>query len=356
MLIAGSRKSDWRTLDAETALPPGLGVVDRRVKALLPPAVLLVGGGVAAAFDLATDAAYALWLIAVLAVGMPHGAYDLVALVEDARRGQTRSALRAASIYVAIMALCAAALVAAPSVALIAFLALSAHHFGVSDSVWTRDRLTFSREEHALAIARGGLVIAAPFAFSPTTAWAPFAAIADAVSPSGWPVFAPFAGIEVGAVQPIAVGIAAACVLIVAIGGLRRRRERERWRRIEEGATVLGIVVLSAFAPPLFAIGVYFVFVHALGHCLRATTPSQPAAEPSVGNLVRVHIEAGPLLAPSVAMVVAAALLFAPLDRLDAKAFTYAFLLFCAVATLPHHLLWLGRLNRKRHDQPAPAG
>jgi len=58
-----------------------------------------------------------------------------------------------------------------------------------------------------------------------------------------------------------------------------------------------------------------------------------------LANALRVHRESVWLLLPSIAMVLVGAWL---LGGLGARPITLSFLLFCAVATLPHHLLWLG--------------
>ena len=265
------------------------------------------------------------WCLALLFVGMPHGAYDLAA-IRRVSAGRRR-VLSCFGLYTATMVLCCACLVVFPTPTVAVFLLLAAYHFGTSDCVWTRGRARFGTFDHLAGLGRGLVVIAAPFFFRPEESWRPFAEIARAAgaSPTSLPETATAA----------AAGLALAGMCFTLVRTLRPATTLKEAR--EEWLTILAVLILSATTPPLFAIGVYFVAVHALGHCLRATTPGRASSTRPLLNAWRVHVESLPLLVPSIAIVVIAAWLVGGLNPADV---TLAFLAFCVVATLPHHLFW----------------
>lgn len=268
------------------------------------------------------------WCLGLLFAGMPHGAYDLAAIRKTSRGpGQ---AFRCFAIYTAVMILCCVGLLLLPTATVVAFLLLAAYHFGTSDSVWTRGRARFNAVDHLAGLGRGLVVITAPFFFNPQASWRPFAEIAHAAGASS--TLLP----ENASTVPIIAG----CLVLVALCFtlVRTLRPPTTLRQgCEEWLVILAVLALSATTPPLFAIGVYFVTVHAFGHCLRATTPEGAAPARPLLNAWRIHIESIPLLLPSIAIVVIAAWLHGGITPANV---TLAFLAFCVVATLPHHLLW----------------
>lgn len=293
----------------------------------------------ALAFGATTEHGYILWALALFLVGMPHGAYDLAALHRDAP--SRRSLLRTSGVYTAIMLACVLALFVEPSATLLAFLLLAAHHFGVSDSVFTRGRKPASTSDHLAGVTHGLVVIATPFVLQPEQAWAPFDAIGS-VGDRSW--------------SPGPVVLAAAAGVLVGISVLHQARllltmrGRCTSRVIEQSATLTIALVLGLFTPPLFAIAVYFLCVHALGHCLRARSPGDQRERGSLLNVARVHLRSVPLLVPSVIIVLALALFFG--SPPEPRAVALGFITFCAIATLPHHLLWLGVIGRHGRSVP----
>jgi len=271
----------------------------------------------------ATSGAW-LWAAAVFIVGMPHGAYDLAAIRRTS--SHWRMTARRFTVYSLVMLACLGLVLALPATAVVAFLLLAAHHFGISDSVWTRGRVGLALRDHLVGLGRGLVVLFSPFAFQPSASLAPFASIVRLVRPLADP-------------QPAAAALLAAILVLLGIALVSVASLRTRCRgRAEEWATLGAVVILSAFAPPLVAIGSYFLVIHAFGHCLRALTPGLPVHSRFFFNALRVHRESIPLLVPSVIIVLVLATLV-PGPKADAIA--VSFLLFCVVATLPHHLLWL---------------
>ncbi len=274
------------------------------------------------------------WAAALVAFGMPHGAYDLAAIHRETRRNARRTA-GVFALYTAVMLACAAAFVVAPAAALVAFLVLTAHHFGVSDSVATRGGRRAGAFAHAAAFARGAVVIGAPFAFQPEPAWAPFAAMTGLVGP--------VQALDAEAIRLAGAWATAAGLVLVSAHALRLASRSASDRSGLSGAAeeliVPVVVALAAMvAPPLLVVGVYFVAVHASGHCFRAVSPSHGPAAASVRRGWRTHRASAPLLVPSLAIVAGMALLFGGLTM---ETLAYGFILFCVFATLPHHLLWM---------------
>ncbi len=266
-----------------------------------------------------------IWCFGLLVAGMPHGAYDLAAIRKTS--SGLRGVLSCFALYTAIMVLCGVGLVLFPTPTVAAFLLLTAYHFGTSDSVWTRGRARFNVVDHLAGLGRGLVVIAAPFVFNPVASWRPFAQIAQSARAD---LTTPPQSASIVAICIVLVGMCFALARTVRPGTTLKQAG-------EEWATLLAVLILSATTPPLFAVGVYFVAVHALGHCLRATTPGGSAPARPLQNVWRVHVESLPLLVPSIAIVVIAAWLHGGVTPADV---TLAFLAFCVIATLPHHMLW----------------
>lgn len=275
-----------------------------------------------------------IWAIALFFIGMPHGGYDLDAIRQTTRGNRWRATLRPFTIYSLIMGASIAALVLTPTAALLAFLLLTIHHFGHSDSVWTRHNTPPPFIDRLSAWGHGTIVIAAPFLFFPAAAWAPFEAIANTL------------GTQI-ILTPEALKTAAAVMLAAAalalILGIARLLKAHRHADALRQSTVLALAfALAAVAPPLLTVGAYFLAVHAAAHCLTATSPPRTnAGTPSLSNFCRVHARSLPLLLPSIAIVLGLTALFTQEPSLLNR-ITLAFLLFCAAATLPHHMLWAG--------------
>jgi len=211
-----------------------------------------------------------------------------------------------------------------------------------------------------LALGRGMLLLATAFAVHPQAAWAPFAQIGEALSPwatTAWQV-------DLGMLQQLAlVGVAVGALLAVASAVARSRagHGRSAARDLAEHALV---AAMAALADPLFAVGCYFIGVHAFRHTRRLACTSilvggivggivgRDDAKPALGfmqRLLRVHWLSLPLMWPT-------ALAFVPLcwllGGLTLHSITVASIAFYMVTTLPHHLLGL---KLPKPDMP-PAG
>jgi Brp/Blh family beta-carotene 15,15'-monooxygenase len=272
-----------------------------------------------------------IWVVALFILGMPHGAYDLAAM-QRLTGSRARTGLLF-GVYSLVMAACVVLFLAAPVWSLIAFFLLSAHHFGISDSVWTRGAIVRSIAGHGAGLGRGLCIIFAPFVLMPLESWEPFAAIAQFVND------APAARSDlIDAAAAIALCVGLTLVLFTAF-----RQRHQRALVLEELLTIGAYLVMASVAPPLVAIGAYFMLVHASGHCGRARGIGNPLPDASLprrlANAVRVHRDSVWLLLPSIAFVLGVAW---HLGGLSIRPVALSFLLFCVVATLPHHLLWMG--------------
>lgn len=276
------------------------------------------------------SAAAWLWSISLFVVGMPHGAYDIAAMRRQTSPARWSHVLRRFSTYSVVLIACVALFAIAPLAAVTAFLLLTMHHFGISDALLTQGRARLRWFEHAMGTSHGMVVIAAPFVLQPAAACEPFLQLASVWHSSS---DVPQDTIVYIATALLVVGIAGSIVQLVVLWSTNRRQH------LFEELCILGIACAAAWlVQPLMAIALYFVVIHASGHCLRAVVPNKPVFVPSIANFVRVHVESLPLLIPSI-LLVAALSLWMPGDWPQASAL--AFLLFCVVATLPHHLLWL---------------
>ena len=111
---------DGRHPSAGVAVPAGeyrIGILHIGVTGV---ALAVAGEGV----NLGSNAATILCCIAILLLGLPHGALDLVALLD------ARSTARAVAVYLALAGAMAALWWAAPGVALLTFFAIAVGHFG----------------------------------------------------------------------------------------------------------------------------------------------------------------------------------------------------------------------------------
>lgn len=272
------------------------------------------------------------WVISLFIAGMPHGAYDIFVIRKQARSRTSRYAV--ISIYLLVMLLSFAAFTVSPVVYLMAFFALSAHHFGISDSVATRGLTSRSLRQHIVGLCHGILVLAPSFAFQPDKAWQPFIEITRAFGTT----IADFPASQITGLIASVWLVIAASILVIAYTS----RTFSTRVRLEQLCIAVAALLLGATTDPLFAVGAYFLCVHAPGHCLRASLPNMEPRTLSWSNALRVHTESVVWLIPSIAAVGIGAVIF--MGGLTPNSLALSFILFCAVATLPHHLLWLGVL------------
>lgn len=296
----------------------------------------------------AATAAAAPWpfLLALVAFGMPHGAADwsVAARLADRRRFSAR--LGGFSSYLLMMAASLGLIAWQPGFAGLLFLLLTTIHFGMADATALDADGDGPTARWGLALGRGLLLLATAFAMNPEAAWAPFARIGESLSPMLGSVWQP----EIPLLRRQALfGMAFGAVLALSSAFARIRRGRGRIAALDLAEHAL-VVAMALLADPLFAVGCYFLGVHAFRHSRRLACTSilmKPSAgpiahslhEPSPSSrLLRVHRMSLPLMWPT-ALCLAALCWF--LGGLDVRTITVASIAFYMITTLPHHLLGL---------------
>ncbi len=309
----------------------------------VPWAVLLAGILFGAIARPATaEAAPWPFVLALVAFGMPHGAADWeVAARLGGRTGFIRR-LSGFTWYLAAMAACAVVLAWQPGVATLLFLVLTVFHFGMADATAVGADGDGAVARWCLVAGRGLLLLATAFACDAEAAWAPFGAIASAAPWAGAAWMPGLDALRAGALVGVAAG--AALALCSAAARVRRGKPHDAMLDLSEHGLV---AALAALADPLFAVGCFFLGVHAFRHtrrlaCTRAVIEPPPAPSRLGGRLLRVHALSLPLMWPT-------ALCLWPLCWLlggfGPGPLATASIAFYMISTLPHHVLglWLPR-------------
>lgn len=281
--------------------------------------VLLAGPVLAATTILPPEAQRLCALVAVIVLGVPHGALDgeIARALLWPRFGWAWFAVFALP-YLSLSAVVLLAWHAAPMGTLAAFLAASAWHFGSEDAPGTR----------LDAVIRGGLPIAAPLLVHPAATWSVFATVAEVTEPH----------------MPSWLRAAALAWLALAAAWAGRAALRGHLRLLRVPALLAGVFIAL---PPLTAFAIYFVCVHAPSHT--AALIRNPLRAPRVRDARSAIALAAPITA--LTLLIGAGLwpLYAgaPADRLLSLT-----LQGLAALTLPHMLLdaWA-----TAHPAPWPA-
>ncbi|MEM9883788.1 MAG: Brp/Blh family beta-carotene 15,15'-dioxygenase [Planctomycetota bacterium] len=280
------------------------------------------------------------WLVALFVIGMPHGALDYVVHQRLRASSGQRTGPATFAGYLAVMGVSALVLWAAPLAAVLLFFGLTAWHFGLADVLHAAgDRADDATQRrtatHALAVCRGGLVLSVPFAAVSGAAWEPFATL-------GAPAM------DAGAAQVAA--IVAASVTAILLLGLVVLVHRNPAGFAEDAADrflaeTTAAAVMLFLVPPLLAVGVYFLGVHAAKHTHRLTRPpcsgllgTGGGEAPAWRRWVRAHRLGLWLLVPALLTVVVWAWY---LDGPWPMRVAAASIGFYIVSTAPHHHLGL---------------
>ncbi len=205
--------------------------------------------------DLAERAALPLAVVGVL-LGVPHGAVDHLVPWWWGRAGSDRTPaprLLAGFVvgYAAIAGLTLALSLVAPAPTFIAFLVVSALHFGRGEVVTSAERagrvLPGRRQEWATTIAPGLVVVG-------LLLWSRPERTADLLSP-----VSPWLADAVPYSAPFGLALTAAAVVAALAVQLRRRRPLDAAELLLTAATFV-------VAPPLAAFGLWFGLWHAVRH------------------------------------------------------------------------------------------
>ena len=283
--------------------------------------------------------------LSLVLFGLPHGAVDPFVL---SRRAAGRVGVSAVYLAVALGVL--ALWVLAPAACAVAFLVLTAFHWGTCDlhTLLAFDgahHLTTRAQRAATAVVRGGLpmlvpLVAAPHAYRRVVGW-----MADALgtgSASLGPAEALFR-----TDMRVALGLAFAALALATLAlGWRRAGEtgRRAWRL--DAAETLGLAVFFALVEPLLAVGLYFCLWHAPRHLARLVAWSPPAVarlDARRGVWAGVAVRALPGTLGALALLAALWLLVG--SRVSVGAAVGVYLALIAAVTVPHAAVvaWMDR-------------
>jgi Brp/Blh family beta-carotene 15,15'-monooxygenase len=238
---------------------------------------------------------------------------------------------------------CSLFLVWQPGVFALIFLGLTIFHFGMADATALRIDVDGSFARWSFVLGRGLLLLATVFAMHPVLAWAPFAQIADAFAWKYETMWMPDL-LHLQKLSWLGVITGAGFAMAGAIARWRCGRARKACFDLIEHALV---AMLAVLADPLFAVGMFFLGVHAYRHtrrlaCTRLVIEPPPAPASFVRRLARVHGISLPLMWPTALCLIPICWLLGPFN---AHTLAVAGIVFYMITTLPHHLLGL-RLPR----------
>ena len=308
------------------------------------PWCVLGFGVLAACFDPAFTTDLAPWpfVVALLFFGMAHGCADWVVSARLSGRVGLWSKISGFTGYLCQMLVCLALMAILPGVATLLFFALTIIHFGMADATAVGADKDGFVARWGLVLGRGMLLLSTAIAAHPVVAWAPFEQIGIALS--AWQHGAP--SVWMPALEPmrqcalIGVGAGVALALASAFARTHRGHARAAVADLIEHALV---ATMAALADPLFAVGIFFLGVHAFRHTRRLACTSVVISVPFTRSgflvrLARVHVISLPLLWATIPCMIPLCLLF---GGLSAYSLAVASIAFYMITTLPHHLLGL---------------
>ena len=205
------------------------------------------------------------------ALGIPHGAVDHLVPwwwgALDPRGGSRRPTTARlalfAGAYAAVATLALAAFLIAPTAALLAFLVLSAVHFGRGEVVTCAERagrrVPNSRGDWPLALAHGGVVVGLLLWARPSDTGPLLRGLSPRLADTTL-------AIRVPALWLVVVAVTVALVVLL------------RGRRRLEAVELALLAATFTLAPPLAAFGVYFGLWHSLRHTGRLLDLARGAA------------------------------------------------------------------------------
>ena len=273
--------------------------------------------------------AWTLWLqlalasVAVLALGLPHGALDALVALRSERLGSRCAPLPFLAGYLALAALTAAAWIAAPLPALGVFLAASALHFGIGD----QDSVRYPGLAWPEILTRGSAPIVLPLCFHASEVGQLFAWLTGA-SPSAAHAWLAATAPLIATTWLVLAGVALATPQLVP----QPPRQGSAWARQLELPV---LVVAFALLPPLVSFALYFAVWHSPRHLLALDVLLCARDGRTRRSLV---LAAAPILGAALALFGVAHALHAR-TLLDPAALVRTLFVGLAALTLPHMLV-----------------
>ena len=279
------------------------------------------------------------FLVALVFFGMPHGAADWCVESKLMHRNGFFARLIGFKNYLFWMFACTLFIALAPGIAILGFLLLTVFHFGMADATAVGADEDGFVARWALVISRGLLLLSTAFALHSQEAWRPFSEIAQAISL--WPQTSWMPNIDsLAQLATIGMVFGGLLAFLGCVARMRRGHWREAFQDMFEHSLV---VVLAVFSDPLFAIGCFFIGVHAFRHT-RRLAQTKIILEPPVthsnfwARVIHVHFLSLPLMLPTAACLLPLCWM---LGSFDARSIAVSSIAFYMITTLPHHLLGL---------------
>ena len=293
---------------------------------------------------LAENSGTVLLAASFLFCGLPHGAGDLWALQlsTPSTRWNTRRRWWLIAAYLAASALTLILWWCEPMLALAAFLALTAWHFGSADALLLSGGVAGGMAWWAQAVGRGALVICAPLAFyqeESARLLEPFA-LQDA---SAQVELIRFLLVWSPAFTAAAIGVQALIALPRIFAGRTGQVTDDRRRAaLALGETCL-IAGLFWNAPPLLAFACYWMGAHAWRHILRIESlhwrETAPADAPPIWRLVLDYHERTLGMTLFAVAGISVVFLIWPTLATGASGWVTAYFLLLSALTVPHALV-----------------
>lgn len=295
------------------------------------------------------------WLpffLAIFVVGLSHGAADWILLSPSS----VASAAKAFLLYSAVGLIIAGLAVLFPRAIIFCFFVLTAIHFGLADERDLRRLEPVPLRKPILfrfsGVFRMGTFLALVCSLRPGEVAYLFAKVEMLLgSPQ------PGAGLSgaIGIFSPYGLALFA-FLWLLSLAGMVRTHFRDRQKRsrrlaveLGEGGLLLGIAALH---DPVFVIGAYFLFWHALRHCflLIGRWENEVPRLSRGRQILRLHLLSWPLYLPVIPVMVWLVAwrgsLLSPWD------WVAALLVVCIIFTMPHHVIverkLIGGLRKRR--------
>lgn len=316
-------------------------VIQRRL--LIPVSVALgVTTVVALGSDIPPWAQYVPFLASLLVLGLPHGALDHLVPARMSRLTIRGSVTRVSVLYLVLGVVVLVTWLIFPLAAFIVFIGITWYHWGQGD---LHALVAFSGATHLRSVpsrvltvvVRGGLPMLVPLLAFPE-------AYLDVVTTTA-SLFRDDLTITTGTVDGVRrigmIALPAAAILLFVLTARQGQGIRVTRSWLADGAEVLLLTAYFSIVPPIFAVGMYFCFWHALRHIIRLQLIDAAAATAlragEVARAMRIFArDAAPATALALLILVIAAVIAGTPGDPEPARLLGVYLVLLSALTLPH--------------------
>ena len=280
-------------------------------------------------FSIVPSASSWIWVFSLAFMGMAHGSLDLH-VQEWSKNGEFKAKGWTKFFwYIGLMVLTFSLFYIFPLIVTLAFLTLTAIHFGEADRVHAVECFgSSSYIPKSWAWTRGSFVVAIPSVLHPMKTWEPFYHLSnysyDLVLGNSIAIFG--------------FSLLVVTITLSVVGSFDRRI---KWSSPIVAAYIFESIICLlwfVYLPPLFAIGGYFLAIHSTKHMIRLSQFKKQKNKNSdiLRSVLKLHVDAVWLGAPAYLVVIIWSY-FLGADWASSLAF--ASIGFYLISTFPHHLL-----------------